>query len=44
MIACTITVGALTYSGLYPSTCAAVLAAMDLHPEARGISAKARPC
>jgi len=44
MIACTITVGTLTYSGLYPSTCAAVLAAMALYPEARGISAKARPC
>jgi hypothetical protein len=43
MIACTITVGALTYSGFYRSTCAAVLAAMALYPEARGISARAKP-
>lgn len=41
MIRCTVTVGALTYAGLYPTTTAAALAAMELYPDARGISVRA---
>lgn len=40
MIPCTITVGALTYVGLFPSTCAAVIDAMTRFPAARRISVK----
>ena len=43
MIPCTITVGALTYAGLFPSTCAAVLDAMQRYTAARRISVRAVP-
>ncbi len=43
MIACTITVGAKTYAGLFPSTCAAVIDAMTRFPTARCISVRAWP-
>lgn len=43
MIACTITVGANTYAGLFPSTCAAVIDAMTRFPAARRISVRACP-
>lgn len=44
MIACTITVGGITtYAGLFASTSAAVMDAMDRYPAARSISVKARP-
>ena len=43
MIPCSITVGALTYAGLFPSTCAAVIDAMTRFPAARRISARALP-
>ena len=43
MITCTITVGAHTYAGLFPSTCAAVLDAMERFPSATRITARARP-
>ncbi len=43
MIACSITVGALTYAGLFPSTCAAVIDAMTRFPAARRISVRALP-
>jgi len=42
-IRCTITVGAHTYAGLFPSTCAAVLDAMKRFPDAVRISARALP-
>ena len=41
MIRCTVTVGVLTYAGLYASTTAAAMAAMALYPDARGISVRA---
>ena len=37
---CLITVDGVTYDGLFLSTCDAVIAAMDLYPAARRISAK----
>jgi len=40
MIAYTITIGALSYSGIYHSRCAAVLDALQRYPGARGISVK----
>lgn len=44
MIPCTITVGTTTYTGLFASTCAAVIDAMTRYPAARGICVrKARP-
>lgn len=43
MIPCTITVGALTYAGLFASTCAAVLDAMDRFPGATRITARPLP-
>lgn len=41
MIACTITVAGLRYSGLFRSTCAAVIDAMARYPHATGISVRA---
>lgn len=43
MIPCTVTVGSHTYAGLFPSTCAAVLDAMERFPAARSISVRALP-
>ena len=43
MIACTITVGGITYAGRFSSTTAAVIDAMTRYPAARSISVKARP-
>lgn len=43
MISCAITVGALTYAGLFPSTCAAVIDAMDHFPGATRITARPLP-
>jgi hypothetical protein len=40
MIPCTITAGRVRYSGLFPSTCAAVLDAMARFPAARCISVR----
>lgn len=39
-VRCTITVGAFTYAGLFPSTCAAVIDAMTRFPAARRISVR----
>ena len=41
MIACTITIGALSYSGLFKSTSAAVIDALKRYPDARCISVRA---
>lgn len=43
MIACTITVGSLTYAGLFTSTTAAAIDAMTRYPAARSICVRARP-
>lgn len=40
MLTCRITVAGLQYTGLFASTTAALLDAMDRFPEARGISAR----
>lgn len=41
MIPCIITVDGVAYHGLYASTCAAVAAALAIHPGARRISVRA---
>lgn len=41
MIRCTITVGALSYAGLYASTCDAVADAIERFPGATKISVRA---
>lgn len=43
MIRCTITAGRNTYTGLFASTCLAVIDAMQRFPAARGISVRALP-
>lgn len=43
MIACTVKVSGVTYTGLFVSTAAAVIDAMTRYPGANRISAKARP-
>ncbi len=43
MIPCTITVGTHTYAGLFSSTCAAVIDAMESFPGATRITARPLP-
>lgn len=43
MITCTIKVAGLTYTGMFRSTAAALIDALQRFPEARGASARATP-